>query len=142
MSLWSRLRNALHKPFEYPDRPHPKAIRQSPNRPIVQPGRGMEKRRREFERKNRPTPRRKDVTIGNSAGLWNTDTLDQEQLDLIESPEIQAMYQTAWVDKRISYRQRRNARDALVDLFAAEGMNFTDVFDYEEWRQRYDNAAA
>jgi len=102
----------------------------------------MEKRRREFERKNRPTPRRKDVTIGNSAGLWNTDTLDQEQLDLIESPEIQAMYQTAWVDKRISYRQRRNARDALVDLFAAEGMNFTDVFDYEEWRQRYDNAAA
>lgn len=68
--------------------------------------------------------------------LWDFDGLNPSQENFIHSQEIQNLYDIAWdskIDSDVSHDERVNARDELRDMFYDAGMDFDDVFDFDQW---------
>ena len=62
--------------------------------------------------------------------------------DIIDDHMLQTLYDTAMFDWDICREERDYAYNALVEyLWTEYGLDFEDVFDWEAYREAYDNAA-
>lgn len=65
--------------------------------------------------------------------VWRLETLSEDEQRHLHTDLFKDDYYIGWVDKNVTYRERRAARQRLAQTFDHFDMSFAEVFDYEQW---------
>lgn len=150
MSFFSRVRDtvravakAVRNPASFAPPPLPTKAPEPAPQPRPAPRREREVSRRPEPRVTRPVPRSAlPASWGsNKAGLWIDATKSEPRLARDEN--AQRFYDAALYSfsesREVNYQNLMNFKQFIEDEY---GIDWDDIFDWEDWRENYDAAHA